>query len=123
MTAIKRILVILYLLLPLYGAEQGKASIYSTRCNHGTRTASGVKLKNDSDMIAHKTLPFGTKVKITNVKNNKSTIATVVDRGPFIKGRIADLTTGVANKIGFSMKQGITTVRIEVVGKAHTKSK
>jgi rare lipoprotein A len=117
MTTIKRIIVILTLLLPLHGAEQGKASIYSTRCNKGSRTASGVSLKNDSDMVAHKSLPFGTVVKITNLKNNKTTTATVVDRGPFVKGRILDLTMGVADKLGFSMKQGITVVRVEVVGK------
>jgi len=123
MTTIKRIIVILYLLLPLHGAEQGKASIYSTGCNNGTRTASGVSLKNDSDMVAHKYLPFGTLVKITNLKNNKTTTATVVDRGPFVKGRIVDLTLGVANKLGFSMKQGITTVRVEVVGTVPQKRK
>ena len=117
MTTIKRILVILTLLLPLHGEEQGKASIYSTRCNKGSRTASGVALKNDSDMVAHKTLPFGTVVKITNLKNNKTTTATVVDRGPFVKGRIVDMTLGVANKLGFGMNQGITVVRVEVVGK------
>jgi rare lipoprotein A len=121
MTTIKHILVILCLLLPLHGAEQGKASIYSTGTNHGTRTASGVRLKNDSDMVAHKTLPFGTLVKITNLKNNKTTTATVVDRGPFIKGRILDVTKGVANKLGFTVNQGITVVRVEVVGKVKTK--
>lgn len=123
MTTIKHILVILALLLPLQGAETGKASIYSTGCNKGSRTASGVSLRNDADMVAHKTLPFGTKVKITNLKNNKSTTATVVDRGPFIKGRILDVTTGVANKLGFTMKQGITVVRVEVVGKVSSKRK
>ena len=74
-------------------------------------------------MVAHKYLPFGTLVKITNLKNNKTTTATVVDRGPFVKGRIVDLTLGVANKLGFSMKQGITTVRVEVVGTVPQKRK
>lgn len=116
-TTMKRIIAILFLTLSLSFGEQGKASIYTTGCNGGTRTASGIKLVNNSNMIAHKTLPFGTVVKITNLKNNKTTTATVVDRGPFVKGRIADLTTGVANALGFTRKQGITMIRIEVVEK------
>lgn len=101
--------------------QQGKASIYSTKCNGGTKTASGIKLKNDSNMIAHKTLPFGTKVKITNTKNGKSTHAVVVDRGPYVKGRIVDLTSGVANRIGITSRQGIGSVKLEVVGKIKDK--
>ncbi len=101
-------------------SETGKASMYSTACN-GTRTASGVKLVNNSNMIAHKSLPFGTQVKITNLKNGKSTIGLVVDRGPYIKNRIVDLTHGVSNKTGLTKKQGITNVKIEVVGKIKLK--
>jgi len=121
MTTIKHILAILALSLSLTFGEQGKASIYTTNCNGGTKTASGIKLVNHSDMIAHKSLPFGTLVKITNLKNNKSTTATVVDRGPFVRGRIVDVTMGVANKLGFSTKQGIATVRVEVIGKIKNK--
>ncbi len=117
MTTIKKIIAILFLTISLSFGEQGKASIYTTSCNGGTRTASGIRLVNNSNMIAHKSLPFGTMVKITNLKNNKVTIATVVDRGPFKKGRIIDMTLGVANSLGFTKKQGITIVRIEVVGK------
>lgn len=117
MTTIKKIIAILALTLSLSFGEQGKASIYTTSCNGGTKTASGIRLVNDSNMIAHKSLPFGTLVKITNLKNNKSTTAKVVDRGPFVKGRIIDVTTGVANALGFTKKQGITTVRVEVVAK------
>jgi rare lipoprotein A len=117
------IIAILTLTLSLSFGEQGKASIYTTSCNGGTKTASGIRLVNDSNMIAHKTLPFGTLVKITNLKNNKSTTAKVVDRGPFVKGRIVDVTTGVANALGFTKKQGITTVRVEVVAKPPQKSK
>lgn len=103
-------------------AEQhGKASIYTTACNGGTKTASGVKLKNDANMVAHKTLPFGTKIKITNKSNGRVTEATVVDRGPYVKGRILDVTKGVANKLGFTPKQGITNVKIEVIGKVKLK--
>jgi len=101
--------------------QHGKASIYTTQCNGGTRTASGVKLTNNSNMIAHRTLPFGTEVKITNIKNGKTTVGIVRDRGPFIRGRIVDLTVGVANKIGLTKKQGICNVKIEVIGKVKSK--
>lgn len=117
MKTTRAIMVVLGLLSAICFGEQGKASIYSTSCNGGSKTASGVRLVNNSNMIAHKYLPFGTLVKITNLKNNKSTVAKVVDRGPFIKGRIVDLTTGVANQIGLTQKQGIATVKLEVVGK------
>jgi rare lipoprotein A len=121
MKTTRAIMVVLGLLSAICFAEQGKASIYSTSCNGGSKTASGVRLVNNSNMIAHKTLPFGTLVKITNLKNNKSTTATVVDRGPFIRGRIADLTIGVAKQLGFTQKQGITVIRLEVVGKVKKK--
>jgi rare lipoprotein A len=118
----KTILLILLCLLSNLNAsiETGIASMYSTACN-GNKTASGVKLVNNSNMVAHKTLPFGTKLKITNLKNGKSTIGVVVDRGPFIKKRIVDLTHGVSEKIGLTKKQGITPVKIEVVGKVKIK--
>jgi rare lipoprotein A len=110
------------ILTSLEATEQyGKASIYSTSCNGGSRTASGVRLKNDSNMVAHKTLPFGTKIKITNVSNGKTIEAIVVDRGPFVKGRILDVTRTVAKQLGFSYTQGIAKVKIEVVGKIKLK--
>lgn len=103
--------------------EHGKASIYTINSNGGTKTASGVKLENHSNMVAHKTLPFGTKLKITNLHNNKTTEAIVVDRGPYIRGRIIDLTTGVANILGITRKQGVANVKIEVVGKIQLNKK
>jgi rare lipoprotein A len=106
--------------IPLFGSQDytqvGKASWYSTSCNGGTRTASGQKLTNHSNTAAHKTLPFGTKVKVTNLKNGKSEIVTISDRGPYIKNRIIDVTVGVAEKLGFK-NTGVTTVRLEVVKK------
>ena len=96
--------------------EHGKASWYSVRCNHGTRTASGQKLSNSANTAASKTLPMGTKVKVTNLKNGRSEIVTITDFGPFIRNRIIDVTIGVADKLGFK-KSGIAKVRIEVVGK------
>jgi len=94
--------------------QYGKASWYSVSCNGGTRTASGEKLNDHSLTAAHKTLPFGTKVKITNLKNGKTQIVKINNRGPYIKGRIIDVTIGVAKKLGFK-NYGITSVKIEVM--------
>lgn len=113
----------MFLLLGELSGEVGVASIYTTQCNGGTATASGVELKNDSYMIAHKKHPFGTVLKITNLENNKSALGIVVDRGPYIKGRIVDLTTRIANKIGLTKKKGIVKVKLEVVGKVNLRKK
>ena len=102
------------------GTETGKASYYSTKCNGGDKTASGEKLNNSAMTAAHKTLPFGTLLRVTNLKNNKSQVVRITDRGPYIKGRIIDVTTSVAEKLGFK-KDGIVTVKIEVVGKVKIK--
>ena len=97
--------------------EQGKASFYSTRCNGGSRTASGERLQNDAPTAAHKTLPMGTKVRVVNLANGMSEIVTINDRGPYIGGRIIDVTIGVARRLGF-VSRGIVPVRIEVLGQA-----
>jgi rare lipoprotein A len=102
--------------MQVYAEEQGKASWYSIACNGGTHTASGQKLNNYSNTAAHKTLPFGTKVKVTNLKNGKAQVVTINNRGPFIKGRIIDVTIGVADKLGFK-NQGVTSVKLEVLSK------
>jgi len=94
--------------------QEGKASWYSIKCNHGTRTASGIPLKNDGMTVAHKTLPMGTKVKVTNLLNGKSQICKVTDSGPWIKGRILDVTIGVAKKLDF-VNRGITRIKLEVI--------
>lgn len=97
--------------------EHGKASFYSTRCNGGTRTASGERLQNDGATAAHKTLPMGTKVRVVNLTNGKSEVVTITDRGPFVRGRVIDVTIGVARRLGF-VSRGIVPVRIEVLGKS-----
>lgn len=102
-------------------SETGKASYYSVRCNGGNRTASGEKLVDNANTAAHKTLPFGTLVKVTNLKNGKSEVVKITDRGPFCRGRIIDVAIGVAKKLGF-IKNGIAPVRVEVVGKVKLKS-
>lgn len=101
-------------------AEQhGRASWYSIRTNGGTKTASGKTLSDHALTAAHKTLPMGTKVRVTNKNNGKSEIVTITDRGPYIHGRIIDVTIGTAKRLGFA-ERGIAPVKIEVIGSANT---
>ena len=93
-------------------AESGIASVYTTKT--GTRTASGRRLNDGVKTAAHKTLPFGTMVRVTHQKNGRSVVVMITDRGPFIRGRVIDLTMAGANAIG--MGYGIAPVRLEVVG-------
>lgn len=97
--------------------QTGTASWYGVKCNGGTRTASGIRLQDNASTAAHKTLPMGTEVKVTNLSNGKFEIVKITDRGPYIKGRIIDVTSGVAKRIGFH-KNGITKVKVEVVKKS-----
>ena len=93
--------------------ESGKASYYATKFQ-GRKTASGEKFNQSAKTAAHKSLPFGTKVKVTNVKNGKSVVVRVNDRGPFVKGRIIDLSQTAFSSIG-NMGSGVINVDIEVV--------
>lgn len=77
-------------------AQCGKASWYALY----SRTASGEMMNPANLTAAHKTLPFGTKLKVTNRNNGKSVIVRINDRGPFIKGRIVDLSKAAASQIG-----------------------
>lgn len=79
---------------------------------HGKRTASGERFDMYAMTCAHRTLPFGTKLRVTNPENNKSVIVTVNDRGPFVRSRQLDLSYGAAKKIGI-IKQGVEKVIIE----------
>lgn len=92
-------------------SQTGKASYYADKFN-GRKTASGVTFRNSKKIAAHKTLPFGTKVKVTNLGNGKSTKVVIQDRGPFVAGRIIDLSKKSARKIGM-INQGIGNVKIE----------
>ncbi len=96
--------------------EHGKASWYSIRTNRGTKTASGQRLDEKASTAAHKTLPMGTKVRVTNLANNKSEIVVINDRGPYIKGRVIDVTIGCAERLGF-VKRGVVPVKVEVLAK------
>ena len=97
-----------------YVYQHGHASWYSVSTNGGTKSASGKKLNNLAATAAHKTVPMGAKVRVMNVKNGKSEIVIIDDRGPYIKGRIIDVTIGCAERLGFK-QQGIAQVKLEVV--------
>ena len=98
------------------GSQTGKASHYSIRTNHGTRTASGAALKDDDATAAHRSLPLGTKVVVRNLSNGKSEVVTITDRGPYVRGRIIDVTVGVARRLGF-IQQGVVPVELDVLEK------
>jgi rare lipoprotein A len=99
--------------------QHGKASWYSIRTNRGTRTASGQRLCDKGSTAAHKTLPMGTKVRVTNQANGKSEIVTINDRGPYIRGRVIDVTIGTAERLGFRQR-GVAPVKVEVLGRFDT---
>lgn len=94
--------------------HHGEASWYCIKCNGGTHTASGEKLVDTAMTAAHKSLPLGSRVRVTNKRNGRSVVVRITDRGPYIKGRIIDVTKGVAAKLGF-VKDGIVPVVIEVL--------
>jgi rare lipoprotein A len=93
------------------GEQSGVASVYST--DSGGGTASGQRLNPEALTAAHRTLPFGTKVKVTNKSNGRSVVVTINDRGPFVRGRVIDLTPAGASQLGFS---GLTQVTLNVGG-------
>ncbi len=97
-------------------ASEGKVAHYGAKFN-GRKTASGEVFNVNAMTMAHKSLPFGTRVKVTNLANKKSVVVRVNDRGPTDPGRIGDLTSGAARKIGMT-KAGVIDARLEVVGQA-----
>lgn len=95
--------------------QHGKASYYSKKAT-GARSASGQRIHHDSLTCAHRSYPFGTMLKVTNLSNNKSVVVKVIDRGPFGRGRIIDLSWGAAKAIGM-LSQGVASVRVERLDK------
>ena len=93
--------------------QNGIASYYSKGLD-GSKTASGERHHMTEMVAAHKTLPFGTKVKVTNLSNGKEVIVKINDRGPFVKGRVIDLSYGAFSQIE-SPGKGITKVKLEVL--------
>jgi len=99
---------------PRKGRSQvGMASWYGKKF-HGRPTSSGEIFDMHKLTAAHKELPLGTRVRVTNLKNRKSVVVKVNDRGPFVKGRIIDLSYGAAKKIGM-VEDGVVKVRVEIV--------
>ena len=90
--------------------ERGIASIYTVREN-GTRTSSGIPFRDNGTTVAHKTLPMGTVVAFNKPAQNKLLTATVTDRGPFVRGRILDLTPRLGHELGMD---GIAPVEMRV---------
>jgi rare lipoprotein A len=91
-------------------AQTGIASVYSEG-----PTATGERVVASAMTAAHRTLPFGTMVRVTNTSNGRSVVVRINDRGPFVKGRIIDLTPGAAHAIGCS---GLASVTVDVVGRS-----
>lgn len=96
-----------------YYVEEGLASYYSDQFM-GKITASGEAYNPNYLTAAHRTLPFGTLIKVVNIENGKEVLVRVNDRGPFVEGRIVDLSKKAAKSIGI-FEKGLARVRIEVV--------
>ncbi len=95
------------------GPTVGLASYYGRKF-HGRRTASGERFNMHAMTGAHPRLPFGTQVQVTNLKNKRAVTVRINDRGPFVKGRIIDLSYAAAKKIGM-LSDGVVKVRIAIV--------
>jgi rare lipoprotein A len=92
----------------------GNASYYGVKKFHMRRTASGELMHRDSLTAAHRTFPFGTRVKVTNLKNNKWVVVRINDRGPRSKTRVIDLSVAAARKLDM-IQAGIVKVRVEKI--------
>jgi rare lipoprotein A len=93
--------------------QTGKASFYADKFD-GSPTASGEKYRKSKFTAAHKTLPFGTRIRVTNLSNNETVEVVVNDRGPYVENRVIDLSRAAAEKLGF-VNQGLADVRLEVL--------
>jgi rare lipoprotein A len=100
-------------LLSAQTVQKGKATFYSKRAT-GARTANGERLHHDSLTCAHRTYPFGTLLRVKNPANGKEVVVRVTDRGPFVRGRIIDLSWRAAKELGI-IAAGVAMVEIEKV--------
>ena len=95
-------------------ATEGKLAFYGSKFE-GRKTASGERFNPKAMTMAHKTLPFGTLVKVTNLKTQRSVVVRVNDRGPFTPDRVGDVTSAAAAKLKIS-RAGVIDAKLEVVG-------
>ncbi len=113
--SLSRLVLCSILITPIIGlpggasAQSGIASIYC-----GGRTANGERAKASALTAAHRTLPFGTLVRVTNQRTGRSVVVRINDRGPFVRGRVIDVTPAAAHALGFS---GLTRVTLAVLGR------
>jgi rare lipoprotein A len=96
-------------------AYQGKASWYGPQF-HGRMTANGEIFDSNQLTAAHPNLPFGTKVKVTNMVNGRSVVVRINDRGPFVQGRIIDVSAGAARLLNM-ISTGVANVQLEILGR------
>jgi rare lipoprotein A len=96
--------------------ERGKVSYYHDRF-HGRRTASGELYDKGALTAAHRSLPFGTLVEVTNLKNGKSVVLRINDRGPFVRGRVIDVSRQAARELGF-LRDGVVDAEVEVLARS-----
>jgi rare lipoprotein A len=92
--------------------ETGKASFYADLL-HGRLTANGERYDKNAMTAAHRSLPFGTRITVTNLTNGKQVTLRVNDRGPFVKGRIVDVSKAAAKKLGM-LQKGVVNVRLDI---------
>lgn len=93
-----------------YSAE-GKASYYGKR-HHGNKTASGERFDQNAMTAAHRSLPFGTQVRVTNLDNDRSVVVRINDRGPYGRGRIIDVSQRAAEQLDM-LRSGVAPVRVQ----------
>lgn len=94
--------------------QEGLASVYGRQFN-GQTTASGERYDSRALTAAHRTLPLGTQIRVTNLENGKSVRVRINDRGPHVRGRIVDLSSSAAAALGFST--GVARVRVEILSR------
>src|SRR5262249_46292858 len=106
-------LVLCLLAIPVR-AEDCLASVYAVgdSSQPGTKTASGIRLNDNAMTAAHKSLPFGSRVKVTKKKNGHAVTVTVTDRGPYVKGRCVDLSKAGARALGFAELAPVSVVPV-----------
>lgn len=96
-----------------YRPQRGEASYYGKEF-YGRKMADGTKMNPQSNIAASRSLPLGTKAEVTNLENGKSAIVEIRDRGPYVDGRIVDLTPKTAEKLGF-IEDGVAPVVVEPI--------